>query len=55
MFFIFKDLKAEHLKKKPIPKFDTSNYRNTSMLNFDNILEDESDEDNDIFGNDSDA
>jgi len=43
------------LKQRPIPKFDTSNYRNTSMLNFDNILEDESDEDNDIIGNDSDA
>jgi len=53
--FIFKELKAEHLKQKPIPKFDTSNYRNTSMFNYDDILEDDSDEDNDILDNDSDA
>ncbi|KAL5238494.1 hypothetical protein ACI65C_005904 [Semiaphis heraclei] len=50
-----KELKAEHLKQKPIPKFDTTNYRNTSMFNYDNILEDESDEESDILGNDSDA
>ncbi|NP_001155819.1 uncharacterized protein LOC100169253 [Acyrthosiphon pisum] len=50
-----KELKAESLKQKPIPKFDTSNYRNTSLVNYDNILEDESDEDNDILDIDSDA
>jgi len=53
--FIFKELKAESLKQKPIPKLDTSNYRNTSLVNYDNILEDESDEDNDILEIDSDA
>lgn len=53
--FIFKELKAEQLKQKPIPKFDTSNYRNTSMFNYDNILENDSDEESDILGNDSDT
>ena len=32
-----------------------SNYRDTSLFNYDDILEDESDEENDILGNDSDA
>uniref|UniRef100_A0A2S2NKT4 Uncharacterized protein n=1 Tax=Schizaphis graminum TaxID=13262 RepID=A0A2S2NKT4_SCHGA len=49
-----KELKAENLKQKSFPKFDMSSYRNTSLFNFDNI-EDDSDDDNDIFDNDSDA
>jgi len=54
-FFIFKELKAENLKQKSILKFDTNNYRNSSLFNYDNIIVDESDEDNDILCNDSDA
>jgi len=52
--FIFKELKAESLKQRSFPKFDTSSYRNTSLFNFD-YIEDDSDDNNDLLDNDSDG